>query len=90
MTFSVRGRLGGDNVTVEWDDGRVSGTPAAVDAVQRVLEANDTLRISPQSADRPATPSDAAAVLAATQAALDEITAVEGDYPIPEADSSAS
>ena len=88
--FTVRGRLAGDDVSVTWADARVTGSPAAVAAVHEVLRREDTVALSPQSAAHPATERDPAAVLAATQGAFDEITSVEGDYPMPEADSSAS
>ena len=88
--FTVRGRMGGAPVTVTWADARLSGTPVAIDAVRATLDRNDRVRLTPQGDDRPAEVGDPTAVLAAVQDAFDAIDSVEGDYPMPEPDSSAS
>lgn len=81
--------MDGDDVTITWDDGRLSGTPAAVDAVRDALEARDQVRLSPQDEQREADVQDATATMAAIQEVI-EITTVEGDPPVPEPDSSAT
>ena len=88
--FTVRGRLAGADVAVTWDHARLSGSDAAVDAIASRLRRHDAVRLSPQSSEHPARLDDPTAVLAAAQEALDEIVSVDGDYPLPEADSSAS
>lgn len=90
MTFTIRGVLDGEEVAVTYDDGRLTGHQEAVARVEQVLDSSDTLRLSPQDRERPATRDDPRAVMAAAEAAFEAVTALEGDYPMPEADDSAS
>ncbi len=90
MRFTVRGRVGEEQAFVTYDDGELSGTDSALRRTRQLLESGQTVRLSPQDADRTASPEDPLAVLAAIQEALDQVSDVEGDYPMPEADSSAS
>lgn len=87
-SFTVRGRLDGEDVVVTWDDGRLSGTDAAVRAVREALASRDTIQLSPQDEERPADPADAHAAMAGIQLVM-EIVDVEGDPPIPDADDAA-
>ncbi|MDP9072150.1 MAG: hypothetical protein M3N68_12895 [Actinomycetota bacterium] len=90
MRFTVRGRVGQEEASVTYDDGELSGTDSALRRTRQVLQSAQTVQLSPQDPARPASPEDPRAVLAAIQEALDEVSDVEGDYPMPEADSSAS
>lgn len=87
--FTVRGRLDGADVTIGWDDGRLSGTDAAVEAVRAALDSQDVVQLSPQDEERAADVGDAHATMAAIQQVM-EIVDVDGDPPIPDADNSAS
>lgn len=87
--WTVHGRLDGHDVDLTWDRGRLSGSDAAVRAVESVLDSRDRVRLSPQDEWRDADPADAYAAMAAVQEAV-EIVSVEGDAPIPEPDESAS
>ncbi len=90
MGFTVRGCIGEEEACVAYDEGQLSGTDTAVRRVREVLERSSTVRLSPQDPERPASADDPLAVMAAIQEALDEVSELEGDYPMPEADSSAS
>jgi hypothetical protein len=87
--FTVHGRMDGEDVVLTWDDGRLSGTDAAVRAVSSALDGQDRVQLSPQDEERDADVSDAHATMAAVQQVM-EIVEVEGDAPIPDADNSAS
>ena len=87
--FKVRGRLGEREVEVSYDEASLTGDDEAVGRIRQVLDDRDTLRLTPQDDDRRATIADPLAVMAAIQEVL-AIDAIDGDYPIPEADDSAS
>lgn len=88
-SFTVHGLLDGEEVTVTWDDGRLSGTDAAVKAVRDALDEHDQVQLSPQDEERAADVGDAHAAMAGIQLVM-EIVDVEGDPPIPDADNAAS
>lgn len=87
--FTVRGQLDGRPVDLRYTDGTLEGNDEAVSRVRQVLAQRDDLRLTPQDEERPATLADPYAVMAAIQEVLD-IDEVEGNYPIPEADDSAT
>lgn len=85
----MRGRLEERPVEVRYDDGTLAGDDEAVARVEQLLDGRSSLRLTPQDDEHPATVEDPMAVMAAIQEVL-AIDEVEGDYPIPEADDSAS
>lgn len=87
--FTVTGTLGDRTVTITYERGELSGDDEAVRQVTGVLEQHSSLRLTPQGDAYPAELDQPHAVMAAIQhvIAIDE---VEGDYPIPEADDSAT
>lgn len=87
--FTVHGLLNGEEVTVTWEDGRLTGTDAAVQAVRDALEHHDQVKLSPQDEERDADVHDPHAAMAGIQLVM-EIVDVEGDPPIPDADNAAS
>lgn len=87
--FMVRGRFEDRTVTVRYREGTLEGDDDVVARVRRILDDRSTLRLTLQDDEHPATIEDPYAVMAAIQETVD-IEAVEGDYPIPEADDSAS
>jgi hypothetical protein len=87
--FTVRGRLDGRDVSLAYDPGRLTGDGQAVARVHEVLEQRGVLRLTEPGDEHPATIDDPYAVMAAIQEVID-IDEVEGDYPIPEADDSAT
>jgi hypothetical protein len=86
--FTIRGQLDDRPVEVSYDAGRLRGDDDAVRRIEELLADRSTLRLSARDDDHPATADDPAAVMAAAQEVL-AIEAVEGDYPIPEADDAA-
>jgi hypothetical protein len=87
--FSVKGNVDGRPVTVSYEDGDLSGDDDAVTRVRQVLDERSEIRLTPQDEDRPAEVGNPHAVMAAIQEVM-AIEEVEGDYPIPDADDSAS
>lgn len=87
--FTVKGTLADRPVTVTYDRGELSGDEEAVRKVSEVLEEHATLRMTPQGDEHPADHGEPYAVMAAIQEVV-SIDEVEGDYPIPEADDSAT
>ena len=87
--FTVRGRLGDRSVTLAYDPGRLTGDGEAVAKVHEVLDQRSSMRLTQPGDPHPATLDDPYAVMAAIQEVID-IDEVEGDYPIHEADDSAS
>ena len=87
--FTVRGLFEGESVEVSYRQGALDGHGPATDKIRQVLEDGSVLHLTPQDDGHPASVDDPYAVMAAIQQVID-IDVVEGDYPIPEADDSAT
>lgn len=88
--FTIRGRRGGEDVVVHWEDGRLSGDEGVVAEAREVLGRSESVRLSPQDPELQPREDDPVAAMAAVQEALDDVATIEGDYPLREADDSAS
>lgn len=87
--FTVKGTVDGRTVTITYERGALTGDDEAVRKVTEVLEQHSSLRMTPQGDEHPAELGEPYAVMAAIQHVV-SIDEVEGDYPIPEADDSAT
>lgn len=90
MAFTVAGTKDGRPVTLEWRDGDLSGDEAAVAEARRLVERGAEVSLVPSEPGGPARLDDAVGAMAVIQAVLDEVSDLDGDYPMPSGDEAAT
>lgn len=83
MAFSVEGTFSGEQATVTWDDGQLSGHDGAIARAHELVEEGAEVSLTPPTPSYPASLGEPEPALATLQQVFDQVTDVGGDYPMP-------